>query len=220
MNRRYKLIKTFPGSAPLGTIINLKNVAFGITHNYTDYPEFWQLIEEKEYEILDTQIYPNLIIRKVKRLSDGVEFKIGDKVHNPKCSSQRFTIEEFYLDCNEEHLLCGPGHINITKIEHYKESLFLDELGNEVFEGDSYYFVDRLFRPICNTAEKGKFHGESKEDFTYFKYEKDAKQYIEDNKLRYSKKEILDAVRSSRFCSIPNIGNVLYEDRLEKELGL
>ena len=52
MGKKYKLIKKFPGSAPVGTIIDLDDVAFGITCNYTNYPEFWEEIIEKDYERL------------------------------------------------------------------------------------------------------------------------------------------------------------------------
>lgn len=50
--KKYKLIKEFPGSVKLGTIINLEDVAFGITNNYTNYPEFWKEIKDEYPKIV------------------------------------------------------------------------------------------------------------------------------------------------------------------------
>jgi hypothetical protein len=111
-------------------------------------PEFWEEVIEKEYEILSLyqdslpggDIYTLLeisekqkqfflsqlkernhdqFIHSVKRLSDGEIFSIGDDVTNPNCKSQTFTITKFYPDCENNHLLAGDGHINITKIEKF-----------------------------------------------------------------------------------------------------
>ena len=68
-------------------------------------------------------------INSIKRLSDEIEFKLGDNVTISKLQKPvPFIISEFYLDCKDNHLLCngeccGNGHVNITKIEHYKEPL-------------------------------------------------------------------------------------------------
>ena len=88
---KYILKKEYPGSPKLGNIIdNLENDWI------ENYPEFWQPVVEKNYEILsvitnnnkfiekvynqDATIEPYWKIRSVKRLSDGEIFTIGDKV--------------------------------------------------------------------------------------------------------------------------------------------
>lgn len=74
-------------------------------------------------------------ISKVKRRSDGEIFTIGDRVRIKKLQYDgSFIISKFYFDCNNGHLLCngeksGNGHVNITKIEHCKNSLFTTEDG-------------------------------------------------------------------------------------------
>jgi len=63
-------------------------------------------------------------IYSIVRLSDNVIFTIGDRVNNPKLQKPMpFVILKFYMDCNNNHLLCGNGHINITKIKHYEMTL-------------------------------------------------------------------------------------------------
>lgn len=90
---KYILKKEYPGSPKLGnTIDNLENDWI------ENYPEFWELVVEKDYEILsvitnnnkfiekvynqDVIIEPYWKIHSVKRLSDGEIFTIGDKVVN------------------------------------------------------------------------------------------------------------------------------------------
>lgn len=167
-------------------------------------------------------------ISKVKRLSDGVIFTIKDKVYNPCLHSNgSFTITGFCMDCNDIHILAlgGNGGINITKIEHYKEPLFKDFLGNEVFEGDLYFFIIKSVfaydpspsRIQTYIAKKGETGGWS--DHIYFKYSKDALEYIDQNKPIYSKKQIRDAVDYSSAISTTN-GVFFDEFKFMQKLGL
>jgi len=127
---KYKLIKKFPGSASLGTVIDTDDVAFGITHNYTDYPEFWELVVEKDYEILNLNIdnslvtcnnhgrwgnrkniqectlewllkeYPNSI-HSVKR-KDGEIFSVGDLItYRKRHGFGEWELNSFSLEDNE-----------------------------------------------------------------------------------------------------------------------
>ena len=114
--KKYRLIKTYPGSPELSTeiietkinslcpvnecYINRKTFmligydSFEIK-NPENYPEFWEKVVEKDYEILCIKhkkskcFYRNSIdlrnlnlydIHSVKRLSDGIIFKIGDYI--------------------------------------------------------------------------------------------------------------------------------------------
>lgn len=132
--RKFKCIKEYPGSCKLGEVLKEYDIegqmyyksddGYLIYHtDVEDYLEFFEEVKE-EFEIIRIS-YDTLdnssVIYSILRKSDNTIFTIGDKVYNPKCSSQNFTITSFYLDCNNEHLLCGPGHINITKIEHYNK---------------------------------------------------------------------------------------------------
>lgn len=46
--KKYKLIKEYPGSPGLGYITSSEN----LIRLYREYPEFWEEIVEKDYEIL------------------------------------------------------------------------------------------------------------------------------------------------------------------------
>ncbi len=56
--KKYKLIKEYPGSPKLGIIYDTSLFLF---NNYKNYPEFWEEVIEKNYEILSLQciINPN-----------------------------------------------------------------------------------------------------------------------------------------------------------------
>ena len=172
-------------------------------------PDFWEKIEE-EYEILklintDTgeilsdkeninswlEGYAKTIwnINSVKRLNDNTIFTIGDNVYNPNCKSQTFVIESFYLDCNSKHMLCGSGHINITKIEHCRKPIFISEDGVEIFERDKYWIVKKdwsdFYSWVCSNSHK------MIENNIYFSTKEKAEEYINLNKPKYSEKDML-----------------------------
>ena len=100
--KKYKLIKEYPGSLSLGTITSSesKTDLWKGTNYYDKYPEYWEEVVEKDYEIISwTAKDCNSIVIKgselphtpcslpagywrihsVKRLSDGEVFTIGDK---------------------------------------------------------------------------------------------------------------------------------------------
>ena len=151
---KYILKKEYPGSPKLGNIIdNLENDWI------ENYPEFWKLVVEKNYEILsvitnnnkfiekvynqDATIEPYWKIHSVKRLSDGEIFTIGDKI-NCNCLSKKEINNTFissfnvinnnirvYDNFNEFHLL--------KDIQKLKQPIFQTEDGVDIFEGDVYY---------------------------------------------------------------------------------
>lgn len=124
--KKYKLIKEYPGSPKLGQIAECPNEhymiyqnnpykVFGIPKNKVEnYPEFWEEIIEKDYEIISFVDRSNVIHKKwgredfsvnewvsgitepvalalnnfkiysIKRLSDGAIFTLGDKIKNYK----------------------------------------------------------------------------------------------------------------------------------------
>lgn len=135
--RKFKLIKEYPTSPELNTIFNywtdniseqVHNIIYGFIPLKTikQYPEFWQEIIEKDYEILSFKSKLNCIINKiddnyfgllnggvsgkyllnnrlytihsVKRLSDGEIFTIGDKIEGYKNTGiKEFKLESFGL---------------------------------------------------------------------------------------------------------------------------
>jgi len=108
---QYRLIKVYPGSPKLGTIHWFQTDEFGPSSNsiwqgtnfYNSHPQFWQKVEEVDYEILKVIDREGTVISKngytfpecfqtlvnakdtfeifsVKRLSDGEVFTIGDEI--------------------------------------------------------------------------------------------------------------------------------------------
>lgn len=168
-------------------------------------------------------------IHKVKRLSDGIIFSIGDKVHNPKLQKPMpFVITKFYFDCNNEQLLCngehcGNGHINITKIEHYKEPLFVTEDGVAIFENDKYavvaindftYLNNLIVAKSFNDAARG---GGVRYNKKYFSTMEIANKYIEENKPQYSKK---DMINFANYAKSYISGNLKVKECLDKWIKL
>lgn len=131
---KYKLIKEYPGSPKLGSIIEEDDGAYYIPDDnnklsFTEldyypyvYPEFWEKVIEKDYEILSFKnIHNNLIydkyqeiyrnetstrligyclefykIHSIKRLSDDEIFTIGDKIF-PNNKIYKFELKDNIL---------------------------------------------------------------------------------------------------------------------------
>ena len=152
--RKFKLIKKLPfeGSPDIGYISIEKlgeNGAHYWNHNWfhpENYPEFWQEVVEKDYEILiyrsktnswifidDPKDFGRLKLSdweifSIRRLSDGVEFKIGDKVcwDWTYSSKKYYTIDGFVINSDgvafytKEY--CYKYIFN--EVQHYKRTYF------------------------------------------------------------------------------------------------
>ena len=93
---KYKLIRTYPGSLKLNTIIEIHPEQE--TGYYSENIQFWQEVIEKDYEILATVGDNDSLkqtIYSVKRLSDGEIFTIGDTVKCEDCKG-KITLLEIY----------------------------------------------------------------------------------------------------------------------------
>ena len=148
---KYILKKEYPGSPKLGNIIdNLENDWI------ENYPEFWQEVIEKNYEILSLvaseknpqhkkgskflhnkdygfkNMHPTEFwdIYSVKRISDNKIFTIGD-------SYEDLIIEKMFMSV--------AGDIFTTYKPKIKKPLFTTEDAVDIFEGDSYYAVNTTF---------------------------------------------------------------------------
>lgn len=201
--RKFKLIKEYPGSPKLGSIWDDNSP------NCAKYPEFWQEIVEKDYEILslarvcsikpaitDVSNYndefieallkcDNARIHSIKRKSDGEVFTIGDKVVHNFCKEAK--IEKIYfIEPNRLAIYISKGwNSSIYNIEHIKQPLFTTEDGVDIFEGDIYYFINKNLKGRINNliARKGSSRTESdQKEFLYFSTEASAEEYILMNK--------------------------------------
>lgn len=215
----------------------------------------WEEIVEKDYEILmyrskiNTDIYfdnPEYFSRlssdweiySIRRKSDGVEFKIGDKVYwNWQYSSQKYyTIDKFFIreDDNSVGFYTKEScryYWVFSKIQHYKEPILITEDDYECTLDDRVFgvlpkanwqtnFYGNEGISVGNLVNSGDGNCTKNIAWLYFKTKENAEKYIYENKPEFSRKQVKDAIDNSKFCSILNIGNTLHEDILEKELGL
>ena len=148
MTNRYRLVKEYPGSPKLGSIANKKDVCDfwyikdgfnNVGKNIEKYPEFWEEVVEKDYEILSfsknlstevvkvskidlalsvEEFFKNVCwnIHSVKRLSDGEVFTIGDKInHYAEYKKDEFSTKEwiilriYFIEPNRLAFYVGKG---------------------------------------------------------------------------------------------------------------
>lgn len=167
---KYKLIKEYPGSPKLGTKQSVTQT-YDFLHLY---PEFWQPVVEKNYEILSFLFYGNTLfeningkfngyneksilydkkhlIHSVKRLSDGEIFTIGDKVIDDHFIDKICIINSIFITndgvrVNYKNLdKCGGYNNPLDKLVKAKQLLFTTEDGVDIFEGDEYYSVNEHY---------------------------------------------------------------------------
>jgi hypothetical protein len=139
--KQYKLIKKLPfeNSPEIGYISEQKYPSdvshywCGSWFNPKNYPEFWELVVKKSYEILsfinvNNKIYElqkdgryfhyelkyneydyclsELKIHSIKRLSDGEVFTIGDKIQLDNDNKEYGTITELYISHEQLRFYC------------------------------------------------------------------------------------------------------------------
>lgn len=242
---KYKLIKKLPfeSSPEIGYISEEKMVGSELHYwnaNWFDpanYPEFWKLIVEKDWEILEISLKRSIKpeIRKVqgysddyiesllkcdnhihsiKRLSDGEIFSVGDKLDLRAGEIRKITgislddtgVSEFskrsipWLECGKDYGTCLDWAV------HYKEPILITEDGAELFEGDyccAVYTLPDIVRtpytmhstPNNNMFKITKAYRDHPEVLIkgckYFSTKEAAEKYIEENKPRFSKKDML-----------------------------
>ena len=157
--KKYKLIKEYPGSPELYTefeywtngiseqIYNKSNnLSFISLKTVKDYPEFWEEVIEKDYEILsyyqESNVYgkyvyyksnenwnyiekQNYKIYSIKRLSDGEMFTVGDRITGTLSVKERthkyVTIQKIYLKNNILHIGIDTGFIDISLCNDFEK---------------------------------------------------------------------------------------------------
>jgi hypothetical protein len=129
------------------------------------------------------------IISRIKRLSDGQVFSIGDTVKDR--SGCICTINEIWLNpnCNTQILF---NHLNENiYIDDVVKPLFTSEDGVNIYPGDSYWLVRKDFSLIEVTAD---ICYENPEPLKTFSTKTSAKNYIKENKPMYSYKDVKSIV--------------------------
>ena len=195
----------------------------------------WEEIIEKDYERL---LYKGNILYSVKRLSDGVEFKIGDKVcwkwafaKNKYFTIKSFNIIEGTLKFNtiEESAQNFIFEL-ISKeynLQHYKEPILTTEDGYECTLDDRVFGV--LPKANWQTNYYGKkgvpvfklFNPEGKRwnpssEWLWFKTKENAEKYIYENKPEFSRKHILELYEKLKTHTF-SYWNILLDEMLIKK---
>jgi len=150
------------------------------------------------------------VIHSIKRLSDNVVFTVGDLVEHFKDARDKGIIEKFRVGVDNEIMIVhfrGKNYHtsndnnflysnDFRVLQHSKqEPLFVTEDGKEIFEGDSVYQVSpannyeiwNYNRWLGYFSDAGK-PGEGK---LMFSTEEAAERWIDKNKPKYSKRDIL-----------------------------
>lgn len=158
---KYRLIKTYPNSPELGAEAKFeKNAEISYDINsgiqylsiIKNYPEYWEKVAEKDYEILCysrafnryshslTKRDESWDIHMIKRLSDGVIFSIGDKIDGYSYTNRVI----LNIELANKKLLFRQclGYSMLEDIKHSKQPLFTTEDGVDIYEGDKIWFVD------------------------------------------------------------------------------
>jgi len=244
MKTQYRLIKKYPGSPKVGDIVEGYGrdgwYSKGEGHSTYDwrqvvnYPEFWEEVIEKDYEILsyikkgsiactttkrrggeNHEEYWN--IHSVKRLSDGEMFTIGDMIKTTY--TERIRILGFRSpEANEYFIEILTGFTRLSTIEKVKQPIFLTHDGKDIFEGDTVWWVRKeSYSYSCFEAYSGiKFHSNLN---AYFLTATAAGNYINKNKVLFTtedgvgiKKDEVVYVVDGRLNSIDMISNFVPKD--------
>jgi len=172
-------------------------------------------------KLINTELWNNeiggFVIYSIKRLSDGEIFTVGDLVEHFIDSRDKGVIEKFnivngtmiaYFRGKNYHTDSTDSFLywnNIDVIKHSKKPLFITEDGKEAFEGDKMFYVDidedeypHSWKPQATTINSRQtFKGRISGDLYLFSTKEAAEKYIDENKPKYSKKDVLGIVSKS-----------------------
>jgi hypothetical protein len=245
--KKYKLIKKYPGSDPVGTIVIGKGEdgwyskgPGGKTYDWTHVvhcPEYWEEVIEKDYEILsyikkgsktctttkrrggeNHEKYWN--IHSVKRLSDGEVFTVGDRVKVSEHGSIK-TITEIII--NNSPL----GKEGIWLRYHSGSSHLTHAIKQKqpiflTHNGKDIFVGDRIVWVNKDSLLHGVFTADFSSLFcskqhVYFISAVDAQDYIIENKYALSIKEFWEIT----CMSTSNFNkNTYMKDLVKERLGL
>ena len=129
----------------------------------------------------------------------------------------------YYLIKNEVHI---PSRLieNSNDWEEIKEPLFVTEDGVDVFKYDYFYYVSR--DGICYKGYARELSATNKE-FKYFSTPEAAKKYIDQNKPKFSVKDIEEALlfaKEEKHSVIEDEGFIILskfnEKKFKEKLGI
>lgn len=221
---KYKLIKTYPGSPELETILtptlhtkmnSNEYILYNVIIKPIDYPEFWELQIERDYEILEYKTESGIScnapfledsesfykkercsIYSIKRLSDNEIFTIGDKLETDEKQGyillEKINIDNSYLwgHYKNNGNLYEFG-IDLKFAKKIKQLLFTTEDGVDIYENDEHWFVYNDLSEIFKGNSKSHIHKEYIHKLKSFSLVEAAKEYVLMNKPCLSLNDIL-----------------------------
>jgi hypothetical protein len=246
---KYKLIKEYPGSHELGTIIiGSKETMYSKGLGFINYdwahvethPEFWEEVIENDYQILSYikkgstscittkkrggELHEEFWdIHSIKRLSDGEVFTVGDKFDVViSCKDVIRTIKSIGIGVDgkiltirhENGIITNTPIIGVfNKIKKAKPPVFLTHDGENIFEGDELWYVNK------ENLHLSWFVADSNHTFNsdrnaYFLTPIKARDYIRKNKECLSYNDVMEALNLNRW------GVERLQELVNKKLGL
>jgi len=149
-------------------------------------------------EILDSDLKDKTIF-KIKRLSDGEIFTIGDNVDGLGIHDKNLKL--MYMKIKEDNsdimfFNNGVYFQNLSKAEKSKQPLFTTEDGVDIFEGDEVTWLSTDCLSIAGTrkADKNMYI-----TFKYFSTKEKAEEYILMNKPCLSLNDVLSITNKTSF---------------------
>lgn len=157
---KYRLIKWYPSlpdKLKEGDIVTLevnKYYYFFETierWEVENYPEFWEKVEEKSFEILsykfelffsDTEQSENSVINSIKRLSDGEIFTLGDIIDGISHRNVKINSIESNPNCNQIMFNRLDEGIDLLNARKSQQPLFTTNDGVDIHIGDTFYYVN------------------------------------------------------------------------------
>jgi hypothetical protein len=176
-----------------------------LVYDVENYPEYWEKVVEKDYEILNVVIPEGLgvvcngtynkipaeeyKINSIKRLSDGEIFTVGDKFQDGTITYMRKSPDLMWIFHNGKRI-----NVKLEDAFKIKQPLFTTEDGVEIFEGDNIWEVFSSFQ-ISITIWKSNYgnNGKPLKNKLYFSTKEKAEEYILMNKPCLSVKDVMNA---------------------------
>jgi hypothetical protein len=153
----------------------------------------------------DSMFGDTTVIYSIKRLSDSEIFTVGDRVvYTGKSNYAGYTIGDFFIK-EDTVLVRSDGFLiceYLKDIKKVKEPLFVTEDGKEIFEGDRVFLIKRYKEPsFASIAGISTWHSTFgnngkpiESDLAYYS-EEAAQKWIDENKPKYSKKDVVGIIR-------------------------
>ena len=152
----------------------------------TDFP-IW-------FDILNTQKEKSFKIKRVRRLSDGEVFSIGDEVVvgvRKGVIGKFISAERLQLSCVD----CEPCY-NLSELQKAKQPILTTTDGVDVYENTSIWILfEQTWRlsniPSCKNMHQELTSDRSANTYKYFSTKEAAEQYVHWNKKQFSLADIM-----------------------------